>query len=99
MTVRDFAPIHPGEILLEDFIKPMNISQYYIAKSIGVPPRRINEIVHGKRGITADTALRLGRFFNMEAQFWMNLQTRYNLETTRELLSDRLNQEVQIHFP
>lgn len=99
MTVRDFAPIHPGEILLEDFIKPMNISQYYIAKSIGVPPRRINEIVHGKRGITADTALRLGRFFNMEAQFWMNLQTRYNLETTRELLSDRLNQEVQVHFP
>ena len=99
MTVRDFAPIHPGEILLEDFIKPMNISQYYIAKSIGVPPRRINEIVHGKRGITEDTALRLGRFFNMEAQFWMNLQTRYNLETTRELLSDRLNQEVQIHLP
>lgn len=97
MTTRDFAPIHPGEILLEDFLKPMKLSQYYVAKSIGVPARRINEIVHGKRGITADTALRLARFFNMEAQFWMNLQTRYDLEITREILNDRLNQEVQVH--
>ena len=65
----------------------MQISQYHLAQAIGVPPRRINEIVHGKRGITADTALRLGRFFGMEAQFWMNLQTRYDLETTREALA------------
>ncbi len=98
MTKRDFPPIHPGEILLEDFLKPMNISQYFVAQSIGVPPRRINEIVHGKRGITADTALRLGRFFGMEAQFWINLQTRYDLEVTREELSDRLNKEVRVYL-
>lgn len=97
MTKRDFPPIHPGEILLEDFLKPMNLSQYFVAQSIRVPPRRINEIVHGKRGITADTALRLGRFFGMEAQFWMNLQTRYDLEVTQEELSDRLNQEVKVY--
>jgi antitoxin HigA-1 len=88
MTKRDFPPIHPGEVLLEDFLKPMQISQYHLAQAIGVPPRRINEIVHGKRGITADTALRLGRVFGMEAQFWMNLQTRYDLETTRTALAD-----------
>ncbi len=94
MTHRDFPPIHPGEILLEDFLKPLNLSQYYVAQSLGVPPRRINEIVHGKRAITADTALRLGRFFNMEAQFWLNLQSRYDLLVTQEHLSDRLEQEV-----
>lgn len=97
MTKRDFPPIHPGEILLEDFLKPMQISQYRVAQAISVPPRRINEIVHGKRGITADTALRLGRFFGMEAQFWMNLQTRYELETTRDTLADRLDQEVRVY--
>ena len=95
MTKREFPPIHPGEILVEDFLKPMQISQYRVAQAIGVPPRRINEIVHGKRGITADTALRLGRFFGMEAQFWMNLQTRYELETTRDTLADRLDEEVR----
>ena len=98
MTKRDFPPIHPGEILFEDFLKPMQMSQYHLAQGIGVSPRRINEIVHGKRGITADTALRLGRFFGMEAQFWMNLQTRYDLETTREFLAERLEQEVQMHL-
>ena len=97
MTKRDFPPIHPGEILLEDFLKPMQVSQYRVAQAISVPPRRINEIVHGKRGITADTALRLGRFFGMEAQFWMNLQTRYELETTRDTLADRLDQEVGVY--
>ncbi len=97
MTKRDFPPIHPGEILLEDFLKPMNISQYSLAQGIGVPSHRINEIVHGKGSITADTALRLGRFFGMEAQFWMNIQTRYDLEITREVLSDRLNQEVRVY--
>jgi addiction module HigA family antidote len=97
MTKRDFPPIHPGEVLLEDFLKPMELSQYRLAKAIGVPPRRINEIVHGKRSITPDTALRLGHFFRMEAQFWMNLQSRYDLEVTRETLADRLNREVRMH--
>ena len=97
MDKREFPPIHPGEILLEDFLKPMNLSQYAIARSLGVPPRRINEIVHGKRAVTADTALRLARFFNMEAQFWMNLQTRYDLEVTKEKLSDTLEKEVSIY--
>jgi addiction module HigA family antidote len=75
----------------------MQISQYRVAQAIGVPPRRINEIVHGKRGITADTALRLGRFFGMEAQFWMILQTRYELETTRDTLAVRLDEEVRVY--
>jgi antitoxin HigA-1 len=97
MTKRDFPPIHPGEILLEDFLKPMALSQYSVAQSLSVPPRRINEIVQGKRAITADTALRLGRFFHIEAQFWMNLQSRYDLEVARENLSERLEKEVQIY--
>ncbi|GAB4258082.1 MAG: HigA family addiction module antitoxin [Deferrisomatales bacterium] len=94
MAKRDFPPIHPGEILLEEFLKPMGISQYRLAKDIGVTPRRINEIVHGRRGITADTALRLGRFFGMEAEFWMNLQSRYDMEVAQEVLGDRLEREV-----
>jgi addiction module HigA family antidote len=85
MNGRDFPPVHPGEILLEEFLKPMNISQYRLAASICVPARRINEIVLEKRGITADTALRLSRFFGNSAQFWMNLQTRYELESARDL--------------
>ena len=86
--------IHPGEILMEEFLEPMGISQYRLAKDISVPPRRINEIVHGKRSITADTALRLGRFFDMSPQFWLNLQTRYDLEVTEDFLADRLEDEV-----
>jgi addiction module HigA family antidote len=86
--------IHPGEILKEEFLKPMKISEYKIAKSISVPPRRINEIVHGKRSITADTALRLGRFFKMNPQFWLNLQTHYDLETQEDKLGKRLFSEV-----
>ena len=73
MKKRDFPPIHPGEILVEEFLGPLGVSQYRLAKDIGVTPRRINEIVHGRRAITADTALRLGQFFGMEAQFWLNL--------------------------
>lgn len=96
MTERDFPPIHPGEILIEDFLKPMSLSQYAVAKAIGVPPRCINEIAQGKRSIRADTALRLGRFFEMEAQFWMNLQARYDLETVQESLSGSLEQEVRV---
>ncbi len=94
MKNKKLLPIHPGEILMEEFLKPMEISQYRLAKNISVPPRRINEIVHGKRSITADTALRLGRFFGMSPQFWLNLQTRYDLEVTEDLLEDRLNDEV-----
>jgi len=94
MKNEKLAPIHPGEILREEFLEPMGISQYRLAKNISVPPRRINEIVHGKRSITADTALRLGRFFGMSAQFWLNLQTRYNLEVTEDLLEGRLAEEV-----
>ncbi len=95
MTKRDFPPIHPGEILLKEFLEPLRISQYRLAKDIGVTPRRINEIVHGRRAITADTALRLGRFFNMEAQFWLNLQSHYDMEVALDLLQDKLDAEVR----
>lgn len=87
-------PIHPGEILLEEFLRPMGISQYRLAKSLSVPPRRINEVVHGNRAVTADTALRLSRFFGTSERFWMNLQTRYELEREKDRLGDRLKDEV-----
>lgn len=89
-------PIHPGEILLEEFLVPMGISQYRLAKDVSVPPRRINEIVHGKRSITADTALRLSRYFGTTERFWMNLQTRYDLELEKDRLGTRLDEEVHI---
>lgn len=89
-------PIHPGEILLEEFLEPMEISQYRLAKDIGVSPRRINEIVHGKRAITADTALRLSRYFGLTERFWLNLQTRYDLETEKDKLRGRLESEVKV---
>jgi len=88
--------ITPGEILEEDFLKPMGLSQYRLAKDIGVPPRRINEIVKGERAITADTALRLGRFFKMSAQFWLNLQSHYDLEIMEDRLGSRLEREVKV---
>ena len=90
------APVHPGEILLEEFLKPMGISQNRIALDIRVPPRRINEIVHGKRRITADTALRLGRYFGMSAQFWLGLQMDYDLDMEEDRLGGRLGEEVRI---
>ena len=89
-------PIHPGEILMEEFLKPMGISQYRLAKNISVSPRRINEIVHGKRAISADTALRLGRFFGMSPHFWLNIQSRYDLEIAEDHLADRLDKEVNV---
>ncbi|MDX1417821.1 MAG: HigA family addiction module antitoxin [Candidatus Promineifilaceae bacterium] len=89
-------PIHPGEILLEEFLEPFGISQYRLAQDIGVPPRRINEIVHGKRGISADTALRLSRFFGLSERFWMNLQSRYELEKEKDHLRGRLENEVKV---
>jgi len=96
MKNNKLPPIHPGEILIEEFLKPTGISQYRLAKDISVSPRRINEIVHGKRSITADTALRLGRFFGISPQFWLNLQTRFDLEVTEDLLAERLEEEVQV---
>ena len=94
MQSKKLPPIHPGKILMEEFLAPMGISQYRLAKDISVSPRRINEIVHEKRSITADTALRLGRFFGMSPQFWLNLQNPYDLETTEDLIGKRLNNEV-----
>jgi addiction module HigA family antidote len=84
------APIHPGEVLLEEFLDPLGVTQHRLAVSIGVPPRRINEIVHGKRRITADTALRLARYFGTTDRFWLNLQTRYDLEVEKDHLGDEL---------
>jgi len=97
MSDKRLPPIHPGEILLEEFLKPMDISQYRLAKAISVSARRINEIVHGKRSITADTALRLSKFFSMSDRFWMNLQTHYDLELEKDRLGSRLNKEVELH--
>ena len=95
MTPKKLPPVHPGEILLEEFLEPMGISQYRLAKDISVPPRRINEIVHGLRGITADTALRLSRYFGSSERFWLNLQTRYDLEVEKDRLGKRLENEVR----
>lgn len=96
MTSRKFAPVHAGEILIEDFLAPMGLSQYRLAKDISVPPRRINEIVHGKRAISADTALRLARYFGTSERFWLNLQTQFDLDVERDRLGDRLDQEVTV---
>ncbi len=98
MADKVLAPIHPGEILQEEFLRPMGLSQNQVALAIGVPARRINEIVLGKRAITADTALRLGRFFGMEAQFWINLQSHYELEVARDKLGERLR-DVRPYAP
>lgn len=87
-------PIHPGEILMEEFLRPLGVSQYRLARDLSVPPRRINEIVQGKRGISADTALRLARYFGTSDRFWLNLQVRYDLEVHKDHLGDRLEREV-----
>jgi len=89
-------PIHPGEILKEEFLEPLGLSQYRVALDISVPPRRINEIVHGKRAISADTALRLARYFGTTDRFWLNLQTHYDLELQRDRLGERLETEVRV---
>lgn len=96
MTATKLPPIHPGEVLLSEFLEPMALSQYALAKAIGVPARRINEIVLGKRAITPDTALRLSRYFGLSERFWLNLQTRYDLEIAKDRLADRLEQEVRV---
>ena len=94
--MRDFPPVHPGEILLEEFLKPLNISQYRLAKDINVPAMRINKICRQQRGISADTALRLSRYFGNSVQFWMGIQAQYDTETAKEKLGDRLKKEVKI---
>jgi addiction module HigA family antidote len=94
MSRKRISPIHPGEILLEEFLKPMGLSQNRMAMDIHVPARRINEIVHGKRRITADTALRLGRFFSNSPQFWLGLQMDYDLDVAEDSLKDRLDREI-----
>jgi len=99
MTNDRLNPIHPGEILLEEFLQPLGISQYRLAKDISVPPRRINEIVHGKRGISADTALRLARFFGTSERFWLNLQVRYDLEVEKDRLAGDLERQVVTFQP
>lgn len=96
MTTTSLSPIHPGEILMEDFLKPLKISQYRLAKDTNVAPRRINEIVHGERAISANTALRLSKYFGTTPEFWLNLQTYYDLEIESEKLEDRLENEVRV---
>jgi addiction module HigA family antidote len=97
MAEQKLSPIHPGEILLEEFLKPMGISQYRLAKDISVPPRRINEIIHGLRAITPDTALRLSLYFGLSERFWINMQSRYDIEVEKDRLSDRLEREVHVY--
>ncbi len=97
MSETRLPPIHPGEILLEEFLKPLQLSQYRVAKEIHVPPRRINEIVHGTRSITPDTALRLSRYFGLSERFWMNLQSRYDLEKAKDRLTERIQAEVHVY--
>ncbi|HAM53704.1 MAG TPA: addiction module antidote protein, HigA family [Nitrospiraceae bacterium] len=96
MSSKKITLVHPGEILLEEFLKPLGISQYRLSKDISVAPRRINEIVHGKRSITADTALRLARYFGLSERFWLNLQSRYDLEVEKDKLDLRLEREVRV---
>ncbi len=99
MRERKLKPVHPGEVLLEEFLKPLELSQHRLAMQIGVPARRINEIVLGKRGVTADTALRLARYFGMSPQFWLGLQNDYDLDLTADALGERLEREVKAMAP
>lgn len=94
MTSPRLEPVHPGEVLLEEFLKPLALSQYRLAKDISVPPRRINQIVHGTRAVSANTALRLARYFGVSERFWLNLQAQYDLDIERDRLGDRLEREV-----
>jgi len=96
MAQKKIPPVAPGEVLREEFLKPLGISQYQLAKDLSVPPRRINEIVHGKRAVTADTALRLSRYLGTSERFWLNLQARYELEVEKDRLGGRLRKEVRV---
>jgi addiction module HigA family antidote len=95
-AAKRLAPVHPGEVLLEDFLKPLGLSQYRLARALSVPPRRINEIILRKRAISADTALRLARFFGTSERFWTNLQASFDLDVERDRLGDRLTKEVSV---
>ena len=95
--MREYPPIHPGEILLEEFLKPMEISQYKLAQDIGVPAMRINRVVREERGISADTALRLARYFGISVEFWMGIQSHYEIEKAKIELADRLEKEVHVY--
>jgi addiction module HigA family antidote len=95
-TPKKLAPVHPGEILSEEFMKPLGLSQNRLGRDLGVPPRRINEIVHGKRSITADTALRLSRYFGTSAEFWLGLQTDYDLDVASDRLAEKILREVKV---
>ena len=99
MADEKLPPVHPGEVLQEEFMTPLGITQYRLSKDVGVHPRRINEIVHGKRSVTADTALRLSRYFGMSERFWLNLQASYDLELQNDRLGDRLDREVRVLAP
>ena len=99
MSKKKMPPLHPGEVLFEEFLKPMGLSQNRLALDIRVPARRINEIVQGKRRITADTALRLAKYFNMSAKFWLGLQIDYDLDVSEDKLADRLDKEIQVYSP
>jgi len=96
---KKLAPVHPGEILLEEFLKPLGLSQTRLGRDLGVSPRRINEIIHGKRGITADTALRLSRYFGTTAEFWLGLQADYDLDTASDHLAEKIAREVKVFSP
>jgi antitoxin HigA-1 len=97
MTIKKLAPVHPGEVLLEEFLKPLGLSQNRLALNIGVPPRRVNEIVLGKRRVTADTALRLARYFDTTPQFWLGLQADFDLDVAADQLGGRLDYEIRGH--
>ncbi len=98
-TRKKLTPVHPGEILLEEFMKPLRLSQTRLGRDLGVSPRRINEIVHGKRSVTADTALRLSRYFGTSAEFWLGLQADYDLDTASDRLAERIAREVKVFSP
>ena len=96
---KTLSPITPGDILLEEFLKPMNITQSQLSKDICVPANRVSQVIHGKREITADTALRLGKYFGIEPEFWLNLQMRYNMKIARNKIAKKLEKEVKVYFP
>ena len=95
---KKLSPITPGDVLLEEFLRPMKITQNQLAKDINVPANRVSQIIHGKREITADTALRLGKYFGIEPEFWLNLQVRYNMKIARSKVGNEIEREVKVHF-
>jgi len=97
--VKKLSPVTPGDVLLEEFLRPMNITQNQLAKDINVPANRISQVIHGKREITSDTALRLGKYFGIEPEFWINLQVRFNMKIARSKMGKKIEKEVNVYFP